>query len=69
MNPEHIESRRVIFDYRYFDFLTEQDEVVTVDCLVNQFGGVEITDSEGLSNHPNWSDYKTEIENEAKENL
>ena len=70
MNPEHIqEPRRVIFDFDYYDFETETDEVVTVDCYVNQWGGVEITDSGGLSNHPNWSDYKIEIEKEAKENL
>jgi len=70
MNPEHIqEPRSVIFDYHYFDFQTETDEVVNVECYINQFGGVEITDSGGLSNHQNWSDYKIEIEKEAKENL
>jgi hypothetical protein len=70
MNPEHIqEPRRVISDYHYYDFETETDEVVTIDCYINQFGGVEIIDSDGLWNHPNWSDYKIEIEKEAKENL
>jgi len=70
MNPEHIqEPRRVIFDYHYFDFQTETDEVVTVDCYINQWGGVEITDSGGLSSDRNWSDYKIEIEKVAKENL
>jgi hypothetical protein len=70
MNPEHIqEPRSVIFDYHYFDFQTEKHEVVTVECYINQFGGVEITDSGGLSNHPKWSDYKIEIEKEAIENL
>jgi hypothetical protein len=70
MNPEHIqEPRRVVFEYHYFDFQTEKHEVVTVDCLVNEFGGVEINDSGGLSSDRNWSDYKTEIEKEAIENL